>query len=88
MHFPLQEILLSVINSLMNQNKAPKKKVKKAIEKGCSCYVLLTCSDPDEKGEMQVEMNYEGDETLAAFLVANAHEVFESKARISAIDDC
>ncbi len=45
----------------------------------CACYVLLTCSAPDENGKMQVEMQYEGDETLASFLVENATQVFNEQ---------
>ena len=55
------------------------KKLKKALEKGTACYVLITCSEPNEDGKMEVELNYDGDETLAAFLVENAAQVFQSR---------
>lgn len=52
------------------------KEVKKAISNNCACYVLITCTPPDGEGKMNVEMNYEGDDTLAEFLIENATQVF------------
>jgi len=37
-----------------------------------ACYVLITCGQPSADGKMQVEMTYEGDPTLAAYLIENA----------------
>ena len=51
-------------------------KVKKALGKKCACFVLITCTEPAPDGKMQVELNFEGDESLAAFLVDNASQVF------------
>ncbi len=42
----------------------------------CSAYVLITCAAPNAKGEMQVEMTYEGDEALASYLVQSAGNMF------------
>ena len=36
------------------------------------CYVLITCDAPSEDGNMNVQMSYEGDATLAAFLLQGA----------------
>jgi len=55
-------------------------KVEKELKKNCACYVLITCTEPDANGNMGVEMKYEGDEGLAAFLVENAGQVFNEKA--------
>lgn len=55
------------------------KQIKKAIGDKCACYVLITCTEPSADGKMNVEMNYEGDEGLAAFLVDNASQVFEGQ---------
>lgn len=52
-------------------------KMKKKLHENCACYVLITCSQPNKEGNMNVEMSYEGDESLAAFLVENANQVFE-----------
>lgn len=55
------------------------KDIKKALNDNCACYVLITCSEPNVEGKMEVEMNYEGDECLAAFLVENAAQVFDDR---------
>ena len=54
-------------------------KIKKMLGDHCACFVLITCSEPDKNGKMEVEMNYEGEEHLAAFLVENASQVFEQR---------
>jgi len=54
-------------------------RVKKAIGDNCACYVLITCSKPTENGKMEVEMDFDGDEELAAFLVENASQVFDQR---------
>ena len=35
-------------------------------------YVLITCEDPSESGEMAVEMSFKGDPVLASYLVNTA----------------
>lgn len=50
-------------------------KVHKALGEKHACYVLITCGEPNGQGKMEVEMTYEGDETLAAFLIESAHNV-------------
>lgn len=56
------------------------KEVKKVLSRAkCSCYVLITCSEPSPDGNMDVEMKYEGDESLAAFLVENASQIFDDR---------
>jgi hypothetical protein len=47
--------------------------------KKSACFVLITCTQPSEDGKMEVAMNYEGDETLASFLVDNASQVFDER---------
>lgn len=37
-----------------------------------ACYVLITCGKPAADGKMSVEMTYEGDPTLASYLLENA----------------
>lgn len=54
-------------------------KMKHVLAKKNACYVLITCSKPTLEGEMEVEMNYEGDIDLAALLVDNASQVFSEK---------
>ncbi len=57
-------------------------RVKKALGESYACYVLITCTEPNAEGKMEVQMNYEGDECLAAYLVENATQVFDSGAQM------
>jgi hypothetical protein len=43
-----------------------------------TCYVLITCSAPSEDGKMEVEMTYEGDASLAAYLIESAQGLIEN----------
>jgi len=54
-------------------------KIKQTLKCQHACYVLITCDEPSKQGHMQVEMSYEGDESLAAFLVDNASQVFDER---------
>lgn len=54
-------------------------KIKHALSKKHVCYVLITCSRPSHEGQMDVEMNFEGDIDLASLLVDNASQVFHEK---------
>ena len=42
-----------------------------------TCYVLITCGKPSADGKMAVEMTYEGDPTLASYLLENAQGFIE-----------
>ena len=53
-------------------------KIRKSLGNNHSCYVLITCKDAVKDGRMDVEMSYEGDEMLAAYLLDSAAEVFNS----------
>lgn len=44
-----------------------------------ACYVLITCGQPSKDGTMQVEMTYEGDPTLAAYLLESAQGFFDEE---------
>ena len=54
-------------------------RMKKKLKTQCSCYVLITCSVPSSDGRMDVEMNFDGDEDLAALLVDNAAQAFSAR---------
>ena len=54
-------------------------RLKKDLGPKCACYVLITCSEPAADGKMNVEMHFEGDETLAGFLLENANQTFEGR---------
>jgi len=53
--------------------------MKNFLKEKYACYVLITCSSPMPDGQMAVEMDFEGDEDLAALLVNNTAQVFDTK---------
>lgn len=59
-------------------NKRSRKHLQEAVNNS-SCYVLITCGQPSENGEMQVEMTYSGDPSLASLLVLNAQSVIDQE---------
>lgn len=59
----------------MNQDQ--EKQLKETLAKNHACYVLITCDEPTEDGEMQVEMTYEGDATVAAYLIQGAQSFID-----------
>ena len=61
------------------KNKSFYKEIKEFLKTNNSCYILLTCSDPSQDGNMQVDMAYEGDEVLASYLLENALVVLNKK---------
>jgi hypothetical protein len=56
-------------------------KIKQALSEHHLCYVLITCGEPSNEGEMQVEMSYGGDEVLAAYLIESASQAFEGSSK-------
>lgn len=42
-----------------------------------ACTIMISCQEPAEDGKMHVEMTYEGDEVLAAFLIESAQSIFD-----------
>jgi len=54
----------------------PTPKQQKIMEQN-ACYVLITCKEPKEDGKMDVELVYEGDATLAAYLIESAQGFIE-----------
>jgi len=42
-----------------------------------ACFVLITCGEPTEEGKIEVEMAYEGDDSLAAYLIESAQTFIE-----------
>ena len=68
----------------MKKEKKPQevglsKNIRDILKKDCACYVLITCSEPSEEGNMNVELQFEGDESLAALLIENANQVFTQR---------
>jgi hypothetical protein len=56
------------------------KQLKKTLAKNHACYVLITCDEPTEDGQMQVEMTYEGDATVAAYLIQGAQSIIDEQS--------
>ena len=54
-------------------------RLKQELKNHCACYVLISCSAPSADGKMDVEMDFEGDEDLASFLVDNASQAFDAR---------
>ncbi|MCB1109571.1 MAG: hypothetical protein KDK64_01195 [Chlamydiia bacterium] len=46
--------------------------LKKALSDEHLSFVLITCSKPSKEGKMNVEMDYNGDPALIAYLMKNA----------------
>ncbi|MBA3958253.1 MAG: hypothetical protein H0X51_07670 [Parachlamydiaceae bacterium] len=49
--------------------------IKETLSKKHAYYILITCDIPSDDGEMQVEMTYEGDASVAAYLLQGAQSV-------------
>jgi hypothetical protein len=55
------------------------KLLRKALNKNPACYVLITCGEPSEDGQMQVEMTYQGDAVLASYLLQGAQSFIDQE---------
>lgn len=60
-------------------NRNVNKNIKKTLAKNHAAYVLITCDEPTENGEMNVEMTYEGDVDVAAFLIHGAQDFIDKQ---------
>ena len=47
-------------------------KLKEALSSDELSFVLITCSKPNKRGKMNVEMDFEGDRDLIAYLMQSA----------------
>lgn len=55
---------------------------KEALKKH-ACYVLITCDTPNEEGFMEVNMTYEGDTALAAYLLQGAQALMDQQEELA-----
>jgi len=55
------------------------KEIKDKLARNHACYILITCDSPALDGRMQVEMSYEGDPILAAYLLQGAQNILEEE---------
>lgn len=51
-------------------------KLKEALSSEDLSFVLITCTKPSKEGKMNVEMDYEGDRDLIAYLMKSAESYF------------
>lgn len=59
--------------------RCSRKHLQEALDQNPSCYVLITCGEPTEDGQMQVKMTYKGDTTLASYLLRGAQYYIEKE---------
>ncbi|SCA59103.1 Uncharacterized protein AB751O23_DG_00020 [Chlamydiales bacterium SCGC AB-751-O23] len=51
--------------------------------KNKACYIVISCEQPQQNGNLEVQMNYEGDETLASYLLESAQNYLEQEQHLS-----
>lgn len=56
-----------------------RKHLQEVLEKNHSCYVLITCDAPSLDGKMDVKMTFQGDATLASYLLEEAQTYLEEE---------
>ena len=66
-------------------NVKDRKRIKEKLGKNNVCYVLITCAEPSDSGDMQVEMTYEGDAALACYLLQGAQNLIEEQDEFPSI---
>lgn len=74
-----------ILEGLLLRKKPSKKDIKSLIQKTEGGekkvnYVLITCTEPNDEGTMEVEMRYEGEKKLIAYLIHSAKEALEKDA--------
>jgi hypothetical protein len=57
------------------------KQIRKLLAKDYAGFVLVTCKNPVSDGRMQVEMSYEGDPILAAYLLEGAQGYLDEEEK-------
>lgn len=63
----------------MDSDSNPHKEFEKAYSKTHAGYVLITCDQPSDGGEMKVQMTYGGSSTLANLLIDGAQSFLEDE---------
>ena len=62
------------------------KQIKKLLKKDFKAYVLVTCKASSPDGFMQVEMSYDGDPVLAAYLMEGAQEKLDQENNAQSLE--
>lgn len=63
----------------MESKDNPHKAFEEAFSKKHAGYVLITCEQPSDSGEMKVEMTYGGSSDLANMLIDGAQTLLEDE---------
>lgn len=64
----------------VNMSDDAHQRMKAELRNKHMCYVLITCDQPTEDGNMQVEMTYEGDAVVASYLIQGAQNFIEEQS--------
>lgn len=54
-----------------------KEVIHDALSKEHACFVLITCDPPTDEGNMNVQLSYEGDVTLASYMLQGAQDILD-----------
>jgi hypothetical protein len=69
-----------VLEGLFTDERPSKKDVKSILRRKkrgkILCYVLITCEKPKDDGTIEMEIDYDGQRWLAAYMLKNARSVF------------
>ncbi|NCF70300.1 MAG: hypothetical protein GWP59_01230 [Chlamydiales bacterium] len=65
----MKQAVIENLKTISSENKA--------------CYIVITCDQPQQNGHLNVEMDYEGDETLASYLLESAQNYLEQNRQVS-----
>lgn len=63
----------------MKRSKGKRKNVQDQLSEDYACYVLVTCDAPEENGNMDVEVTYQGPPILASYLLEGAQSYLDQK---------
>ena len=64
------------------KKKLSKQDLRQLLAERNACFVLITCGEPTNEGKMEVELTYEGDDSLAAYLIESAHGLIENQNEV------
>ena len=60
-------------------NSRCKKHLQEALKNNPSCCLFITCQEPSENGEMQVQMTHHGDPTLLSYILQGAQSIIDNE---------
>lgn len=68
---------MAYLRQKMKRRCDPHEEFAKAFAKQHSGYILITCGEPSESGDMHVRMTYEGTDSLLQILLEGAQNQLE-----------